>query len=200
MPRRTGPYPKATDRQGQLNEIKDCSLVIPGTQFSGGGIRFHTLPIISDSKGAKWNDDPVMGRATPLTTYSHSDIRIITVDIPLIATNDGSAITPGSFLYNKAILKAIESAAYPRGPTAGFPYVPPPICKFRCGQLLTGTQAGDKESLCVVLDNYNVKFDTNVPFDPATLIPFKFNISTKWRVVYQSDYLPNQNRIWKIGK
>ena len=196
MARRTGPYPKATDPQGQLNEIPGCALDIPGART----VRFNTMPIIQDSKGAKWNDEPIMGRATPLTTYSHSDIRMITIDIPLIATNNGSESEPGSFLYNKAILRAVESAAYPRGPTSEAPYVPPPVCKFRCGQMITGSQSNPIEGICMVLDNYSVKFDTSVPFDPATLIPFKFNISSKWRVVYRSDHLPNQNRIWQIGK
>ena len=102
-------------------------------------------------------------------------------------------------------LRAIQSAAYPRSGADGEPFIPPPVCKIRCGQLLK--KDGD---LCVVLKNYSVKFPTDVSwisdnqlgngagFDkPFT--PMKFSVDTTWDVVYSSSALPGQNKIFTLG-
>lgn len=180
MPGEATPHTSA-----KLNVIEDCWISIPG---GGGRINLRAMPTITDAKKAQYNEEAVIGRATPLTTYSHSHSRNINFDIPLIATSEATLDE------NIRTLRAIESAVYPRGPTGPVPYTPPPVCRLKCGQMLS-----KNKYLCVLLDSYSVKFDPSVPSHPTKLIPYKFTVSTSWRVVYRSDCLPGQSRIFKVG-
>jgi hypothetical protein len=195
--------PKATNiGTGKLNQIKDCYILIPITGNSGFGnlpllegtgldavkITFDNLPDISDSKSASYNTEPIIGRSTPLTTYSHSDSRTISITCHFF-------IPDGNFDKYITYLRALESATYPRIlPSSGAPFVPPVVCSIKCGKLL-----GD-QPLCCVLQNYNVKFPTDVVWDETTLLPIKFDVDTSWMVVYSSDELPNQDRIFSSGR
>jgi hypothetical protein len=163
---------------------------------------FRVMPIIGDGKGAKYNDEGVMGRATPFITYANSETRNVSIDISLVATNNGNEDNPGSFRYNQMVLRRIASLTYPRGPRSELPFVPPVVCRFRCGLMLAGSQYNPEEEVCMVCTKYNVKFDTNVPYDPETLIPIKFTITTNWKVVYKSEGngLPGAERIWRVGR
>lgn len=188
--------PKATLPGGSLIEIRDCYIVIP--RF--GPIYFDNLPDITDSKTATYNDEVVIGRSSPLKTYSQSDNRNISMQIHLFITK------PSDVTYNLSVLRAVESAVYPRTGGGGAPFYPPPICRMKCGKLLADNE------LCVILKSYSVKFPTEVAW--ATLIrysennivpeptftPFKFDIDTTWDVVYKSADLPGQERILQIGK
>ena len=44
--------------------------------------------------------------------------------------------------------------------------------------------------LCVVLLDYTVKFDAQVPWDEETGIPYKVDVSLSFEVVYDSADLP----------
>lgn len=180
--------PAATITGGNLKPINDCYVIVP--MDSGDyKITFNNLPEITDAKSASYNDETVIGRASPLKTYAQSDNRTISLQIHMIVSS------PGDIQKNLLALRALQSATYPRDGADGAPFVPPPVCRIRCGQLLS--LDGD---LCVVLKSYSVKFPTEVAWDEDTFVPFKFDIDTNWDVVYKSADLPGQQRIFPLGK
>jgi hypothetical protein len=177
--------PKATGPNGDLLDLEDCYVYIPNF----GQFNLHALPDISDSKGATYNDEPIIGRAFPLKTYSHSENRVISMQIHLFVRKKADVF------FNLRILRALQSAAYPRDESGGAnaPFVPPPVCLIKCGKLLAD------RPLCVVLKSYSVKFPTDVPWDADTYTPWKFDVDTSWECVYKSSDLPGQARIVNFG-
>jgi hypothetical protein len=166
---------------GELKTLNDkCKITI-----TGHTINLRILPEISDTKKATYADQTIIGRSFPIKTYSHSDNRVITMKLHFLV------VKKSDIQKNIDDLRAIESATYPR---KGDPYLPPPVCKINCGKML-GEQA-----LCVVLENYNVSFPTNVAWDKDTLCPYYFQVSTTWHVVYSSSSLPNQDKIMMAGR
>lgn len=176
---------KATLRTGQLVPIENCWVFIPGA----GKIILNVLPDISDQKSANYADEAIIGRANPMKTYSHSENRAISITFHFFVTQQADVHL------NLKYLRWIESAVYPRdGYTGlGVPFVPPPVCKIKCGSLLAS------EALCAVLKSYSVKFPTNVVWDKNTFIPYKFDVTTSWDVVYRSKDLPGQELIVRTG-
>ena len=173
---------KATAKYGLLTEIKECYVKIGDKK-----IIFRILPDISDSKSATYADETIMGRSFPIKTYSHSDNRAINVEMHFIALEESDIED------NLLNLRLIQSLAYPREGSGGTPYKPPPVCKLKCGELL------GHEGVCVILKNYSVKFDPQMVWDEDTLLPYKFDVSTTWDVVYASSRLPGQEKIAKSG-
>jgi len=175
---------KSTRTDGSLRPIEKCYLDIPSYRK----ITVNNLPDIGDSKTAVYNADAIIGRSSPLHTYSHSDTRNITINFHFYITKEGDAAQ------NLADLRAIESCAYPReGGDA--PFIPPVICKFKCGDILSQGQ-----ELCVILQNYSVNFPTEVAWDEETFCPYKFDVNTSWWVVYTSEDLPYASRIIQSGR
>jgi hypothetical protein len=174
----------STFRDGALRTLNDkCSIAIPGYET----IQLKILPEITDSKSAKYADEPVIGRSTPLKSYSYSDNRVLSIKLSF------QAISRLDLLENVRQFYAISSLTYPRHATANGPYAPPPICRFRCGSLF------GREPLCVILDNYSLSIPTDVVWDDETLVPYYFSISTSWHVVYSSARLPHQEDILAFG-
>lgn len=178
---------KSTRGDGSLQPIEDCYLIIPNYN-NGQPIIMNNLPDISDTKAAVYNADPVIGRSSPLHTYSHSDTRNISINFHFFITRDGDA------QQNLRHLRAIESAVYPRQ-LGDAPYVPPVICKFKCGSILA-----QDEELCLILQNYSVTFPTEVAWDEETFCPYRFDVNTTWWVVYTSPDLPFADRIIQSGR
>lgn len=168
---------------GRLKTLNDkCKIKIENHT-----INLKILPEISDTKKATYSDTTIIGRSTPIKTYSHSDNRIITLKMHFIV------VEPEDIQRNIADLRAIASATYPR---EGDPYRPPPICVLDCGRGL------GEEPLCCVLENYSVSFPTNVAWDKDTMLPYYFEVNTSWCVVYASSgskKLPNQYKIMRDG-
>ena len=190
-------YPKASrPGGGALNVIPNCSINIPGAKK----IEFLSLPVITDSKGAKYDPSPVIGRSTPILTYGYSETRQISLDLPFIATSHGSESTLGTFEYNQKALWAIATAVYSRKPQSGCPYLPPPVCLLRFGSFLWAENGTLGEGICAILDKYSVKNDPAIPSDPWTLIPYKFTVSTNWTIAYSSESLPGMERVVMEGK
>lgn len=182
--------PAATTIGGALVPIKDCYILIPIGKSEDFELKFKVLPDISDSKTVSYNDEQVIGRASPLKTYAQSDNRTLSVQIHMVVSQESDV------QYNLRALRAIQSAAYPREDSSnGAPFIPPPVCKIKCGFLLSSGQ-----ELCVVLKSYSVKFPTEVAWDEETFVPFKFDIDTSWDVVYKSSDLPGQDRIFSSGR
>ena len=176
---------KATLSGGPLVPINDCWLSIPPSS----PIVFNVLPDITDQKGADYSDESVIGRSSPLKTYSSSQNRTIGMQIHFVVSR------PQDVAVNLDHLKLIESAVYPRtGVLANAPFVPPPVCQIKCGQLLAD------EPLCVVLKSYSVKFPTEVAWSETTFCPFKFDVDTNSDVVYKTSDLPGQFRILASGR
>jgi hypothetical protein len=174
---------KSTLSGGPLRNIENCYIIIPRAIK----IILNNLPNISDSKQVSYNDEPVMGRATPVKTYSHSAPRLISMDLHFYVTH------PSDIERNLGYLRALESAAYPNFSSA-MPFTPPPVCRLRCGKLLA-----DEGDVCAILTSYSVKFDTKVAWDEETFVPFQFDVETNWEVVYKSSDLPGQERIFRSG-
>lgn len=157
----------------------------------------NNLPDIGDSKSAVYNNEPIIGRSVPLYTFSHSGDRTISLQIHLFV------IEPQDAEQNLQILRIVQSAIYPQEDSNKvFPYLPPPVCRLKCGSLLTS----GSEHLCVVLQSYNVKFPTEVAWHDSdytgssTYCPYRFDIDTTWLVVYSSEDLPYQSRIVTSGR
>lgn len=186
---------KATLQGGNLSEIKDCYIKIPKqrnfVELPGGFngiIPMKILPDISDSKSASYNDEAIIGRSFPMKTFSHSENRAISWTAYFMVCKEEDIQN------NLFYLRAIESAVYPRNDLGGAPYAPPPVCVLSCGELL----AKSKE-VCAILKSYSVKFDTTVPWDEATKLPYKFSVDMQWEIVYMSNNLPGQDRIFRGG-
>lgn len=190
---------------GKLNTISDCEIEIP-TKNGMQTIYLNNLPDISDSKGAVYNSEPIMGRAFPLYTYANSGPRNITMVLHFYNIDsqrgaDGYTDIERNINY----LRLIQSAVYPREGVGGAPYRPPPVCKIKCGYLLSGNLVkGTKpEPLCVSLESYGVKFPTEVAWEETTNMPYKFDVDTKWITVVSSEKLPfsddiSNGRIFRI--
>lgn len=174
---------------GNLNKIEDCYVDIPNGNPSR--IFFNNLPDLSDSKAAVYNDETIIGRSNPLHTYSHSANRTINVGFHFFL------VKPSDAADNLAALRTIQSAVYPREGSGGAPFQPPPVCRIKCGDLLS------KEPLCVVLQNYSVKFPKDVAWwtnGGGVYCPYKFDVDTSWLAVYTSGNLPFQNNIVTSGR
>ena len=192
---------KSTNFGGSLIAIPDCYINI-----SGYKIPMYILPDISDGKSAEYSDTPVIGRSTPIKTFSNSGIRTISWTAQFMITqknpydnavlsseNPDREIRSQTAETNLFYLRLIQSAVYPRSGGSAAPYAPPPVCSIRCGSLLK--ESGDT---CVILRSYSVKYPTDVAWDESTKIPYKFSVDMQWEVVYSSENLPGQEMIMSL--
>lgn len=177
--------PKATSPRGTLQNIDKCYIQIPNF----GKITLNNLPEIGDSKSAVYDSTSIIGRSSPLHTYHYSDSRNINIQFHFYIVEDGDAEK------NLRYLRALQSCSYPRSGGGGAPFKPPPICRIKCGQLLAADQ-----DLCVVMQQYSVRWPNDVAWDKETLCPYKFDVDTNWMVVYTSPDLPDQERIVTSGR
>jgi hypothetical protein len=168
----------ATDRNGRLRRISDKCFLQIGT-FT---LFFNNLPELGESKSANYESTTIIGRATPIVNYSHSENRTISCSVILLVQEKPDCKR------NIAILRNIQSAVYPRK-GAGAPYFPPTVCRFQCGSLFSETP------ICCVMKDYNVKFPTDVPWDEETLCPYRMEVSMTLEQVFASQSLPNQDLI-----
>lgn len=169
---------KATGSDGALQQLSKCYIVTPY-----GQVTLKILPEITDSKSANYINEAIIGRSNPVTTYSHSEPRVISTELTFMVTKC-SDITD-----NLRSLRIIQSLVYPGQPGGGAPYTPPPVSKFYCGKLF-----GDS-GVCVVLKNYSVRYQGDVAWDVETYLPYKFTISCQWEVVYSCANLPSYQTI-----
>lgn len=178
---------KATNPNGELKQIDGCELIIPGTGLlnttTPGKFVFTSLPDMSDQKGVTYNDEAIPGRSLPVKTFGQGENRTIPISTNLYI------LQPGDEETNLRIVRAIQSAVYPRESANAQPYYPPPVCKLKCGKLFS------KNYLCVVMKDYNIKFPTDVPWHQSNMCPYRIEISMSFDVVYASSKLPNQEDI-----
>jgi hypothetical protein len=174
---------QATAPGGNLVEIEDCYIDIGG----GTVLTQRILPDISDSKGASYPEEPLMGRSTPLKTYSHSETRTISWTMHFIVCKEED------IHQNLMDLRAICSAVYPLDQVGNAPYQPPNLCHIKCGSLLAD------DALCAAMKSYSVKFPPDVAWDEETLLPYKFDVDMSFEVVYDSSELPGADCILATG-
>ena len=187
---------KATRRDGRLIPLDKCyissTLEANGPLYSKGEtdtLYFDNLPDISDKKSAKYNDETGIGRTAPFKVYANSENRMITCECHFFVQQESG---PQSATAIKNTLRWLEAHVYPQQAQTGT-YVPPPIMEIKCYENLAD------ETLCVVLNNYNVKFDPAVPWDEVEGIPYKLDVSLDFEVVYQSADLPYAEDIVVTG-
>lgn len=170
--------PKATLPDGSLAVLTNCNILVGNQE-----ILLRILPDISDQKSASYSDESIIGRSFPVKTFSHSENRSISMELHFIA------LEKNDIFFNLGYLRILQSAVYPRDGQGGSPYRPPPICKLKCGALL-----GD-DGVCAILRSYSVKYPTDQVWDEETYLPYKFDVSTTWEVVYSSSDLPGAEKI-----
>jgi hypothetical protein len=172
---------------GSLEKIKNCYIEIPKFKSK---IYMYTLPDISDSKSVSYNDEAAIGRSMPFKTYNSSENRSISWTAHFIASG------PSDFEDFMVYLRIMEACTYPFTNVASVPFTPPPICKLRCGELLSSSNSDD---ISAVLKSYSVKFDTSVPWDQTTLVPYKIDLDLQFDVVYNQSALPGAEKIYVGG-
>ena len=154
-------------------------------------IDMNILPDISDSKSASYSDESAIGRTMPFKSYQNSDNRTISWTAHFMACKDSDKEKIEQYL------RVIEACVYPLSEhTGGAPYAPPPICKLRCGALLSSMDADD---LCAVMKSYSIKFDTSVPWDENDYMPYKLDVDMQFEVVYDQSNLPGAEQIMQDG-
>ena len=148
----------------------------------------NNLPEIGDSKGAAYSDETAQGRSSPFKNFSHSENRSISWVCHFYVQQSGDVERILSDI------KLLKSCVYPKTQdTGGGPYAPPPICQIKCGRQIA------EDEVCVILKNYNIKFDTNFPWDEESLLPYKTDVSLEFEVVYNQSNLPGSERIMEFG-
>ena len=185
---------KATNNQGKLVPMKDCylqsDLAANGKLYGSNNsiqLFFDNIPDISDKKGAKYNDETGIGRTAPIKAYAYSENRAISVECHFFVQEKTDGFNSQSARAILRTLRWLEAHVYPRQASA--PYAPPPIMQIKCMKNLSETP------LCVVLLDYTVKFDSQVPWDEETGIPYKVDVSLSFEVVYESANLPYAEEI-----
>lgn len=193
---------RATEADGRLAILEHCRLTTPY-----GDVCLRILPEITDSKSATYANEPIIGRTTPMVTYSYSDPRTISTEFIFMIT------TCSDIEDNLRYKRIIESLVYPGDESANAPYTPPPVSQFKCGQLFAREKdpCDDEDSaedgVCVILKNYSIRYPTDVAWDAAdiggntpTYLPYRFSISCSWEVVYACRNLPTSNKIARQTK
>jgi hypothetical protein len=169
--------PRGTNVAGDLAFLDNCQLVTPC-----GTICFKILPDITDAKGANYAQENAPGRSSPLINFAYSEPRNINTEFHFMIT------TTNDINYNWRAVRIIQSLVYPQPPTSNLtaPFIPPPVVKFVCGDLMDGASG-----LCLILRNYTVRWPTDVAWESQTYLPYKFSISCSWEVVYACQDLPD---------
>jgi hypothetical protein len=202
---------KATINSGKLNVIPDCYIAVGGSSEPvqpvqpvqpqsarlEGGLKYidmYILPDISDSKSANYAPENGIGRSNPFTIFSYSELRTISWTCHFIIQNLNGENTADRILDN---IRTLQSAVYPRDSFGS----PPPLCKLKCGELLSS------DEVCAVLRSYSVKYDTSVPWFterpepdfPGSLVPYKIDVDLQFDVVYNQTSLPISSKIMTTG-
>lgn len=181
---------RATE-SGILQVLSNCYIRIP--EFNAI-IYMDNLPEIGDSKSASFPDEPGMGRSTPFKTYSASENRTISWKANFFLQKKAPENSPNNPEAILKYLRLLESCTYPRNASLLAPYLPPPVLRLRCGQLLARN-----EEISVVMKRYGVTFDTSVPWDEDTYLPYKITVDMEFDVVYDQFVLPGAEKILNDG-
>lgn len=180
---------KATLINGKLLEINgeypECYI-----QIGSDKIYMDILPDISDAKSAEYQSESGIGRATPFNVYKNSSMRTVSWTCHFVIQSANSNDDTKSADKVISNIRKLQSACYPSDSYGA----PPPICHLKCGDLLDSSSG-----VCAVLKSYSLKFDTSVPWDDSTLIPYKIDVDLQFDVVYNQEELPIASNILELG-
>lgn len=194
----------------ELQALRDCYIRI-GSGPNSEKILMWMLPDISDSHDASYGEETGIGRSLPIKTFGSGGNRVISWTATFIAN------TRDMLELNLRSLRLLQSATYPRDNSGlELPYAPPTLCFLRCGELLANQvdsngnpilnyylpqnpEPGAIQEICTVLKSCSVKFPKDVPWSDFGYIPYKFDVSLTFEVVYPTDNLPGQERIALYG-
>lgn len=164
-----------------LMPIPDCEI-----RISGQTVKMYALPDISDNKSASYADETGIGRSMPFKSYQWSDNRTINWTAHYVATSKNDI---EKFLVD---VRRLTSACYPQAGTTT-PYRPPPLCTLKCLGLMKNTRS--VSTIVAVMKSYSLKYDTSVPWDEVTGMPYKFDIDMVFEVVLNQTNLPTDRLI-----
>ena len=180
----------ATFVDGDLNTqafFDKCKIDIIGNGIDHTLV-MQSLPDITDGKSAGYSDETSIGRSAPFKSYTNSENRTIGWTAHYMVTKQEYIQT---FLED---IRAVQAAVYPfdsrTSDLGGAPYAPPPICRLQCGDLLSSSGP-----INAVMKSYSLKFDTSVPWDEETFLPYKFDIDMSFDVIYDQSEMPNAEKI-----
>jgi hypothetical protein len=173
---------------GRLSFVEGVSMRIPA---AGGGVRewqFVALPEVSDSKEAQYSDIPILGRSSPIPTFSHSGYRRLQIVFHLHSTSEELRKYHAQFIW------AAASLVHPEYEQS---YRPPRLAWFKCGTLIGG--GSDRTSggyVRLLTDSVNYTLDPEqVWLDRSDLMPQYVSLSMAVRVVYNYRGLPGANKV-----
>jgi len=183
MGRGVEPFGMKGDESGSLQRLQaSCWLSVGDRMY-----HFRSLPEISDSKSANYNSQTVFGRSSPIRSYSDSSARTINVSFDLYSTDEKTR--EENFKFVRSIAMAVH-------PKYGGTYDPPPICKFTCGNLLSGKDVDDSDPSplqCLIM-NYNFNYGRDSIFDNH-MLPFHISGSLDLEVIHTPQTLPGQKEV-----
>lgn len=185
---------KATTQYGAPNQLTMAQIRVPVDRSGTAnfGLAFETitlkaLPEVSDNKSAEYSDEPIIGRSFPVKMYTSSGNRQIGMKAPFFVARQADIAD------NWKSLRLLQSAVYPEDETQESPaYIPPPICQIRLGFLFTAQNDG---WISAILRSCNVSYPTDVVWDYATYLPYRFDLDLQWDIVFSNSSLPGQSKI-----
>jgi hypothetical protein len=138
---------------------------------------FLSIPEIRTSKSANYGEQNILGRSSPVNTYSNSGNRKIDITFHL------HSVSKYWMNVNVLFIQAICACVHPRYENT---YAPPPVVKFKCGELVGN---GGYCNLLIESVDYSMNQD-EVWFDPPFLIPQYIPLTVSAKVVYPFAKLP----------
>lgn len=176
----------STDGKGSLLPISidHAFLRMPGPGGSLKTYAFYSLPEVSDSKNANYSDIQILGRSSPVKTYSGSDYRSLSVTFNLHGTSEER------LLENLEFVRGIASLTHPQYENT---YLPPPVAKLKIGEMVRGPSGGGVDVICM---NYSYDMSPEVVWvDKEKLIPLHIALRADFHVVYAFFNLPGSQDV-----
>lgn len=169
--------------------LKGVSMLIPNSGGQGfTDWQFVALPEVSDSKEAQYSDIPILGRSSPIPTFSHSGYRKFQIAFHL------HSITDELKQYHVNFIRAVASLVHPEYNNS---YRPPRLAWFKCGSLIgIPTATGGRGYVRILAESYSYTMDPEyVWLDQLDLVPQYIALNINVRVVYSYARLPGADSV-----
>ena len=150
--------------------------------------RLTTLPDLTWDKGASYNAQPIIGRASPVVTYANSKQRTISITLHMHSP------TKADLEYNMQSVHMLASTLHPRYQGT---YAPPPICLFSCGTVASGNNATASpfRSFRFIVTSIRQTFNNETMWDEQYMVPRAWDLEISGEVVYAYQHLPGANDV-----
>ena len=173
-----------------LIPIPDCYITIGSVKFD----RFYHIPKVSEKKSAKFETINILGRSEPIYSYGGGDARTLTIVYTL------HNLTNDMLEYNMNFFRYARASVYPQYDLG---YAPPPIGKFKFGEIYSSSGGGALDILIkdssYSIDEKTIWFDggtslsvgaDNTQNTTTKMYPQKFTITLNVNVIYSQSNLP----------